>query len=317
MIGMVDGARPGAGRTARRGTPTLALMALVLGMGLAGCTQATSQAAAGPKDAGCGDAAREFNTAAQFYIAPDRAGLTLGAYRTTLARAGDDGAKAAQLAADMQDDAAALDRVTDSYGALVACHTGHAASWRTAAAGGTLAPTVLGANLTAEGSIFRAEQAKARQVLGSASDLESVYAGAAAPLLAGHGVGLDPDRPYRALASTVIRSTAGAEGTSLAVLRKGQRVLGPGSADTPGWVAIDLDDGSLGYVDATMLKPLTPNASEQKAGVRLAANDRFAALGAATREILPQKRAALAAVLDTADVSAASAFAPSIVAATP
>jgi hypothetical protein len=48
----------------------------------------------------------------------------------------------------------------------------------------------------------------------------------------------------------------------IATLRRGQRVLSGGNAAT-GWVAIDLDDGSLGYVALSALRQVQPNASEK------------------------------------------------------
>jgi hypothetical protein len=291
--------------TVRRGMSALAFFGVLGGaLSLAGCSGPGPQVS----DGGCPVAAGSFTQATAYYAAPARSGLTPAAYRTALAPLGGDEAAAGRVLSDIQQDTAALDQVTAGYQALAACHTDRAAAWRMAAAGGTLVPADLGARLAAENAIFQAELAEARQVQQQAAALDSVYAEAAETLLTAHHIGLPPDRPYRAIMATAIQDRPGAGGASLATLRKGQRVLAPTMPDGAGWLAIELDDGSLGYVDITALKPVTPNASELRAPSGLAPTDPLLALSVASRQSLPQKQAVLAATLDASAANAGQAF---------
>lgn len=109
-------------------------------------------------------------------------------------------------------------------------------------------------------------------------------------------------QPYLATDSGAIYDRPAAGGRPIASLRKGQRLTSStagGSPSRPGWLAIDLNDGSTGFVASDLVRPLTGRAAEAgaEASVTVVAIDLIT-------EALPEKLAALQARLDAAEAAA-------------
>jgi hypothetical protein len=100
----------------------------------------------------------------------------------------------------------------------------------------------------------------------------------------------------------------------IADLRKGQRVSGPGGGPAAGWTTLTLNDGSLGYVESSVLRAVQPNPSSLKLAAaakarRIANGDPVVALAITARETLPGKAQAFQSRLDLAAASAETGFA--------
>jgi hypothetical protein len=110
------------------------------------------------------------------------------------------------------------------------------------------------------------------------------------------------EQPYVATDAGEIYDRPDAKGRKIAALRKGQRLTSPSlaAAAKPGWLAIDLNDGSTGYVVQDIVRPLaarpatttgTGNPSTMVVAIDL------------ITEALPEKRAALQARLAASEAA--------------
>ncbi len=245
-------------------------------------------------DPDCPAAASEFGAARGYFAHAARLGLTPDAYAAGLAQLGDDTARDTRLLGDLRAQDQALDRLSASYGALKTCHGDNIAAWNAARAAGTMTDAELAQRIAAQQQAGTRQWAEAQTALNQSADLDATYLAVAGTRTGGMATGMGA-APFVARGETPIQDKPGTAGATLALLRKGQRVLSSaGGAAEGGWTAIDLNDGSIGYVSAAMLRPVTPNASE-----RLAAANAFAGgglkadLARESRLALPQKQAAL------------------------
>ena len=105
------------------------------------------------------------------------------------------------------------------------------------------------------------------------------------------------ERPYLATETGRIYDRPSSKARPSASLRKGQRVIAsaPASADTQksGWLQIELNDGSTGYVSSEVVRPLEKHMPK---GIADKANTTVAVIDLIT-EALPEKLAALEARL--------------------
>lgn len=233
------------------------LLALGVSAGIAGCTHRppvtdavgdTSKPAVAT--ASCTPAQEDFTNALGFYAAPDRDG----------AGGQDSGARSAvALRADAQAADQALGQLVGTYGTLAACHAGTPplADVRAALAA-----------LTGAGKI----EAQLKQ------RLQGLEAGAVATGTSGAEAApsIEEEIPYLATDDGTIFARPLGGGRSIAALRKGQRVTAPpDAASVPGWIAVDLNDGSTGYVRSDLLRrlaaPVRPRAPDTVADIDIAA----------------------------------------------
>jgi len=299
-------------------SPILPLVAGILPL-LAGCAQ-TSQS---PVIAGCPAERTEFAAAIQALpAAPSASG---DAYWAQLHQANaDTAATARSLSSDLAALGTAIDRIDTDYGSLKTCRLGRADALRAQIADTTLEPKLGAQRLAEERRAFEAELTQARAVAGRIAATQAILQEVAERLVAsapGSSVKVAkavaaspvPATPYMVKESSEIFARPDAGGARIADLRKGQRVQGPGGGPVTGWITLTLNDGSLGYVDAGVLRPVQPNASAlrstaQARALREAGGDPVVALALAARETVPAKTQGLASMLEIATEAEATAF---------
>lgn len=114
---------------------------------------------------------------------------------------------------------------------------------------------------------------------------------------------LAAEQPYLATNAGEIYDRSAAGARPIATLRKGQRLTSPALAaattKTSGWLPIDLNDGSTGYVSLDVVRPL---GGRPTAGVTGDAGARVVAIDLIT-EALPEKIAALQARLAASEAA--------------
>ncbi len=275
--------------------PRPLLLILAAALWLAACAQVQPQDADRRGDPDCAAAAAEFGAARGYFADPARHALTAGGYAESLAGIGDESARDGRLLADLQRQNQALDRLSASYGALRRCHADNIAAWNAARAAGSMTEADAARHLSAQQQASTRQWAEAQAAFGQASSLDDIYMAASAGRIGAAGLGPIAAAPFVARGETPIQDKPDAAGTPLATLRKGQRVLSSDPAAQGGWTAIDLDDGTTGYVSTAMLRPVTPNPSERQASVGALLNGSGvkADLARESRLALPQKQAAL------------------------
>jgi hypothetical protein len=299
-----------------RFSPLFLLAGLLVMLG--GCAQTGS-------DLGCPAERTELTAAAQ--AVPAAPAVTGEAYLTQLRQAGvDDAATARRLAGEVTALGAAVDRVDTGYGALDHCRRARAEALRRQLAAGSLDTKSAGQRLAAEKQTFDGELAQGRAAAARIAGDQAILQEAAERLVAAAPGGStkvakavaaaapQQGTPYMVTQSAEIFAKPDAGSARIADLRKGQRVQGPGSGPVAGWVTLTLNDGSLGYVTAEVLRQVQPNPSAlrsaaQAKSVRTADGDPVVALAIAARETLPAKTQAFASKLDLAASDAAEAFA--------
>jgi hypothetical protein len=289
---------------------------------LAGCVQ-TGQAGSG-SFAGCPAERAEFAAAAQ--ALPPAPAASGEAYWTQLRQGNADTATTArELSAQLAAFGAAVDRIDTGYGALKTCRLGRAEALRAQIADATLEPKLGAQKLAEEKRAFDAELAQTRAVAARIAPEQAILQEAAERLVAaapGSSVKVAkavaaspvPATPYMVTQSSEIFARPDAGGARIADLRKGQRVQGPGGGPAAGWVTLTLNDGSLGYVDAGVLRPVQPNASALRSSahaqaLRNADGDPIVALALMARETVPEKSQVLVSMIEIAAEAAAAAFA--------
>jgi len=296
--------------------PFLILAALTLPF-LAGCAQK------GPAGAntGCPTERAEFTAAAQ--TLPEAA--TPDDYWSALHQAGPDPvAVGRKLSDDMSQLGASIDRIDRGYGALEGCRLGRAVALRSGVAEAKMNAGTATQRLAEEKQAFQAELAQGREAAGRIVQRQTVLQAAAEKLVAAdpggslkvaRAVAASPTQatPYMVTQSGEIYAQPNAGSARIADLRKGQRVQGPGGGPAAGWTTLTLNDGSLGYVDSSVLRPVQPNPSAltlaAQARARRAANgDPVVALAISARETLPAKTQAFQSRLDLAAGSAETGF---------
>jgi hypothetical protein len=164
---------------------------------------------------------------------------------------------AAQQAARLNDDAgrlvAVIDRATDSYRSLRQCRAADerdlAEARQTLSVMQTCEATLRGA-ADALVAVSPASRARAARALSSPT----------AP----------PPAPYLALTTATIRDRPDAAGARIADLRKGTRANGARTKSVDGWTALQLNDGTIGYVETAALQALSLNASAAEIAAKAA-----------------------------------------------
>lgn len=296
-------------------SPLFLLVGLLVVLG--GCAQTGGEL-------GCPAERAELTAAAQAVPAP--AAASGEAYLAQLRQAGaDDAATARRLAGEVTVLSAAVDRVDAGYGALDHCRRARAEALRRQLAAGSLDAKSAGQRLAAEKQAFDGELAQGRAAAARIAGDQAILQEAAERLVAAapggsvkvaKAVAAAPQQatPYMVVQSAEIFTKPDAGSARIADLRKGQRVLGPGGGPAAGWVTLTLNDGSLGYVTADVLRQVQPNPSALRAAAqakssRTADGDPVVALALAARETLPAKTQAFASKLDLAASDAAETFA--------
>ena len=300
--------------------PFLIFAALALPL-LAGCAQKGSSDSA---INGCSVERAEFTAAAQ--TLPEAPAADADAYWTQLHQAGPDPvAIGRKLADNMTALGSSIDRIDRGYGALEGCRRGRANALRTGLAEAKLAAGVAGQRLAEEKQAFETELAQGRAVAGRINARQSVLQAATEKLVAADpGAGIkvakavaaspSPATPYMVTQPGEIFSQPNAGSARIADMRKGQRVAGPGGGPAAGWTTLTLNDGSLGYVDSSVLRQVQPNPSALKLAAqararRVANGDPVVALALTAREILPGKTQGFVSRLDLAASAAEADFA--------
>ncbi len=288
---------------------------------LAGCAQK------GASDAalnGCPGERAEFTAAAQ--TLPDASAPDAEAYWAQLHQsASDPVAVGRKLSDDMAALGASIDRIDRGYGALVGCRRGRATALRTGLAEAKLAAGVATPRLADEKQAFETELGQGRTVAAQITARERVLQAATEKLVAADpGAAIKvakavaaspvPATPYMVTQPGEIFAQPNAGSARIADMRKGQRVTGPGGGPAAGWTTLTLNDGSLGYVESSVLRQVQPNPSALKLAAqarlrRVANGDPIVALALTAREVLPGKAQAFVSRLDLAAGSAEADFA--------
>ena len=259
---------------------------------------------------------------ADFAVATDRGALPADqpggpdAYYAGLRRTAATPILAAQgLTTDLAKTADAVDRVTSSFATLKACRLDRAEEIRTGVSGGSLPAAQLAPLMAAERASFEGEIEIAR---GAARRLDQkvTLLRLVGDRLAANAPGVDlkvaraaaappvPAQFFMVTTAAAIYAKPASSAARVAELRRLQRVQGPGGEAAPGWVQLTLNDGSAGYVEAAVLRPVQTNASAQKAAaraetVREADGDPIAAAVLVARVGLPDREQALSSLIET------------------
>jgi hypothetical protein len=268
---------------------------------------------------------------AEFAAATDRAGLPPDqpggpdAFYAGLRRTGATPVAVAQgLATEAARTADQVDRVTSSFATLKACRLDRAEEIRTGVAGGSLPADRIGPLMAAERDGFQREIETARATV-EQLDRHVVLLRLVADRVAATDPGVDlkvaraaaapppPPQSFVVTAAAPIYAKPATNAAHIANLRRLQRVQGPGGDATAGWVQLTLNDGSAGYVEASVLRPVQANASAQKAAARAevareADGDPIASAVLVARVGLPDREQALSSLIDTSAEGLAVAF---------
>ncbi|HVJ51037.1 MAG TPA: hypothetical protein VM689_01155 [Aliidongia sp.] len=282
-------------------------------------------AATAAGDAGCVPEREQLLAASQDIVAD-----TETDYWLSLRKAAPDNTVAARrVTGDLDQLGAVIDKLTIDYGLLKSCRLQRADKVRQDLAAGTLDAEEAGKRLARERQIFLAELDTARGYAGRIAGRQSMLQDAAERLVGeGPAIGVKlaravaapplPNTPYRAVDTATIYAKPSASSGRIAELRRGQRVQGPGGGPAEGWVTLYLNDGSLGYVQIAMLKPVEPNpvaattpisTAPAKPAPALAPNDPTVALALAARQTVPGKDQSFVSLLDASAETAAMSFA--------
>ncbi|WP_189047255.1 hypothetical protein [Aliidongia dinghuensis] len=247
------------------------------------------------------------------------------AYYAALRRASTDpGQEARSLSTDIDEDTKTVEHVTASFATLKACRFDRAEEIRSGVAGGSVAAADMAPLLAGEQASFSSEIALAQdaaQHLAQHDDMLRQVAGRLATAAPGTALKVaraaaaapPPQQPYVATAAALIYAKPASTGARVASLRRLQRVQGPGGEAAPGWVQLTLNDGSAGYVESGVLRPVQPNASALKAAARAdatrsAGGDPIAEAVLAAQVSLPQRQQALTSLIDASSEAMAQAF---------
>ena len=297
---------------------------LLFAAGLAACQGEPPKTAAAPS-ASCAAERAEFAAATDRSALPADQPGGPDAFYAGLRKAGPTPVLAAQgLSTELARTADQVDRVTSSFATLKACRLDRAEEIRTGVAGGSVPAAQIGPLMTAERGSFEREIALGRAAVEQLDhrvallhqvgdrlavgapgiDLKVARAAAAPP---------PPAQSFVATAAAPIYAKPAATATRIANLRRLQRVQGPGGDAASGWVQLTLNDGSAGYVEAAVLRPVQPNASAVKAAARAestreAEGDPVAAAVLVARVGLPDREQALSALIETSAEGLAVAF---------
>ena len=254
------------------------------------------------------------------------------AYYAALRRAGPTPALAAQgLSTDLARTADAVDHVTSSFATLKACRLDRAEEIRTSVAGGSLPADQMVPLMTKERSSFEGEIELARGAI-QRLDQRVILLRLVADRMAANAPGVDlkvaraaaappaPAQYYVVTAAAPIYAKPASNAAHIANLRRLLRVQSPGGDTAAGWVQLTLNDGSAGYVEASVLRPAQLNASAQKASARAEATreadgDPVAAAVLAARVGLPDREQALSSLIETSTEGLAVAFTTALPAA--
>jgi hypothetical protein len=281
-------------------------------------------AATAAGDAGCGPEREQLLAASQDIVAD-----TQTDYWLSLRKAAPDNAVAARrVTGDLDQLGAVIDKLTIDYGLLKSCRLQRADKVRQDLAAGTLDAEEAGRRLARERQVFLAELDTARGYAGRIAGRQGMLQDAAERLVGegGPAIGVKlaravaapplPNTPYRAVDAATIYAKPSASSGRIAELRRGQRVQGPGGGPAEGWVTLYLNDGSLGYVQIAMLKPVEPNPvatttpiSTAPAKPAPAPNDPTVALALAARQTVPGKDQSFVSLLDASAETAEVSFA--------
>jgi hypothetical protein len=191
----------------------------------------------------------------------------------------------ATLARTLVDDAGRLeqsaDRVIDEYRAFSACRRAPTAA-EAAAANQSLA-------------LIQTCQATLR---GAADALGAASAVRNGKRLAVSSTVPPPSLPFVAVETATIHARPDAGSARIADLRKGTRATAPGTGGSAGgWTAVQLNDGTIGYVETAALRPVQPNASAV-AGTSVPV-DPIAALAFTVAQSLPRRIDMLRTAIET------------------
>jgi hypothetical protein len=271
-------------------------------------------------DATCPAERAEFIGAAQALSAVPAA--SADAYWAQLRRTDPDpGAAAQRTAMELTVLATAIDRIDIGYAALQTCRLGRVDGLRARIVEGTLAPTSGADQLAEVRQAFEAEMAQAREAVGHIENRQAIFQTAVDRLAArpdrGGAVRSTAAEPASTTAYMVkenaeifARPDAGSPG--IADLRKGQRVQGPDGGPASGWITLTLNDGSLGYADVGVLRPVQMNASALQPAARTQASlngDPIAALVLSARATVSVKSRRFASRIDRAAETSPALFA--------
>jgi hypothetical protein len=298
--------------------PILLLTAGILPL-LASCAKTGQQESVA--DATCPAERAEFLSAAQALSAfPAESG---DAYWAELRQTNPDPGAAAQRAAmELAALGTAIDRIDGGYAALRTCRLGRADGLRARIVEGTLAPAPGASQLAEVRQAFEAELTQAREAVGHIEGRQAILQTAVERLAAAsdrsagaiRSADTVPASPTAYMvkenAEIFARPDAGSPG--IADLRKGQRVQGPGGGPASGWITLTLNDGSLGYADAGVLRPVQLNASALQASARTQASlngDPISTLVLTARASVSAKSRGFASRLDRAAETAPAIFA--------
>jgi hypothetical protein len=311
--------------------PLPIILILVVALLLDGCVAKESAPSQGV-DVGCGTERAEFAMATQALPAPGAPSDE--AYWAQLRKTQPEAAAAArQVTMELGTLADAVDRVNTSYGSLKACRLDRAAAVKAELASGTLDAKAGAQKLAAERVAFDGEIRDARTAAGRIAARQMIVEDAAERLVAeAPGIGAKvakavaappvPAAPFIATQSTTIYTRPDMGSGRIADLRRGQRVVGPGGGPATGWITLTLNDGSLGYVQASVLRPAQPNASALKAAPHIPAarevdGDPMVALALAARQTLPGKCQAFTSMIDATVETGNLTLTPSAVPVSP
>lgn len=229
----------------------------------------------------CDQAHKDFMAAALVYTAAPHPGTPATGPQATRP-AGISGLRAQAQAADD-----ALAELVGTFGTLAACRSDVLSATEVRAAHGALDVAGTGAKQLA---------AQLAQQQGGRAVPAAAPATVAAAILA-------TERSYLATDAGEIYDRPDSRARPIAGLRKGQRLTSPalaaGSATKTGWLPIDLNDGSTGYVAADLLRPLggpLPEGASGNASTTVVAIDLIT-------EALPEKLAALQARLAASEAA--------------
>jgi len=232
------------------------------------------------------------------------------------------------LTTDLATTANAVDRVTSSFATLKACRLDRAEEIRTGVSGGSLQAAELAPLIAAERGRFEGEIEIARRAI-QPLDQHVTLLRLVGDRLAATAPGVDlkvaraaaapppPAQYFMVTAAAPIYAKPASTAARVSNLRRLQRVQGPGGEAAPGWVQLTLNDGSAGYVELAVLRPVQINASAQKAAARAEAmreadGDPVAAAVLAARVGLPDRLQALSSLVETSAEGLNVAFTTSL-----
>jgi len=267
-----------------------AIMLLVLQTDCASNT--TSRVAAGPSR--CIEERHVFETAARPMIGSS---MSADTYWATISGPPTDTTTIAhRIIADIDADMASLVQLQSDYAALRQCRIAHAES-------AFVEPDQALARqaIAASGAHIAVRRAAADRILAEAppSSRTAVAQALSAPPL--------PALPYVATGAAVIHVRPDPGSAVIAEIRKGTRVTGPHDASPTGWTILTLNDGSFGFVESEMLRPVPLNRSAQQAAeqarrTEFSVGDPIVALSIAARRTLPERSAAFASLVEAATI---------------